>query len=102
MDARQIRAVLVGFGSANQAVLELALTRPRLDVVGIVVRSPAREGEPPARRVAGAPSALCCSTDRDGRLRDAPPDLAILATATPLADLLPVLSAIAPPRTPIA
>ena len=101
MSSRPIRAVLVGFGSANQAVLELAITRPWLDVVGIVVRSPARDGEPASSRVAGAPGALRCSTDLEGTLRTARPDVAIVATSTHLADVLPVLSAIAPTGTPI-
>jgi hypothetical protein len=98
---RPIRAVLVGFGSTNRAVLELALTRPWLEVVGIVVRSPERDGEPAASRVEGAPAGLRCSTDLVGTLRAARPDVAIVATATHLADVLPVLATIAPTGTPI-
>jgi hypothetical protein len=98
---RPIRALLVGFGSTNQAVLELALTRPWLEVVGIVVRSPERDGEPASSRVAGAPAELRCSTDLAGTLRATRPDVAVVATATHLADVLPVLSAIAPTGTPI-
>jgi hypothetical protein len=98
---RPIRAVLVGFGSANRAVLELALTRPWLEVVGIVVRSAARDGEPASERVPGAPSSLRCSTDLAGTLRATRPDVAIVATATHLADVLPVLTGIASTGTPI-
>jgi 2,4-diaminopentanoate dehydrogenase len=98
---RRIRAVLVGFGSTNRAVLELALTRPWLEVVGIVVRSPEREGEPAASRVAGAPTGLRCSTDLAGTLHAARADVVIVATATHLADVLPVLAAIAPTGVPI-
>src|SRR5260221_2928089 len=101
MAARRIRAVLVGFGSANQAVLELALTRSWLDIVAIVVRSAARDGEPASDRVAGAPTTLRCSTDLEGMLRSTRPDVAIVATATRLPDVLPVLSAIASTGTPI-
>ena len=101
MPDRPIRAVLVGFGSTNQAVLELALTRPWLEVVGIVVRSAARDGEPASSRVSGAPSELRCSTDLTGTLQARRPDVAVVATATRLADVLPVLSAIAPTGTPI-
>ena len=54
MASRPIRAVLVGFGKANQAVLELALTRPWLQIVGIVIRSAARDGESARDRVTGA------------------------------------------------
>jgi 2,4-diaminopentanoate dehydrogenase len=98
---RPIRAVLVGFGSTNRAVLELALTRPWLEVVGIVVRSPERDGEVAASRVEGAPVSLRCSTDLVGTVRTARPDVAIVATATHLSDVLPVLAAIAPTGTPI-
>ena len=99
--SRPIRAVLVGFGSTNQAVLELALTRPWLSVVGIVVRSPERNGEAATSRVPGAPPDLRCSTDLAATLRSARPDVVIVATATRLADVLPVLAAIAPAGAPI-
>jgi hypothetical protein len=98
---RPIRVVLVGFGSTNQAVLELALTRPWLEIVGIVIRSPEREGELAASRVEGAPAGLQCSTDLVGTLRVTRPDVVIVATATHLADVFPVLATIAPTGTPI-
>lgn len=101
MSARPIRAVLVGFGSTNRAVLELALTRPWLEVVGIVVRSPERDGEPATSRVPDAPETLRCSTDLAGTLHATRPDVAVVATSTHLADVLPVLAAIAPTGTPI-
>ena len=96
-----VRVVLVGFGRANQAVLELALTRPWLEVVGIVVRSPERDGEAAADRVPGAPPELSCSTDLAGTLRRTRPDLAIVATATHLRDVYPVLSVVAGSGTPM-
>lgn len=98
---RRIRAVLVGFGSANRSVLELALTRPWLEVVGIVVRTAARDGEPATERVPGAPDTLRCSTDLAGTLTRTRPDVVIVATATRLVDVLPVLEAIAPSGVPI-
>ena len=98
---RPIRAVLVGFGSTNRAVLELALTRPWLEVVGIVVRSAERDGEAAARSVPGAPAALRCSTDLAGTLATVRPDVVIVATATRLVDVLPVLAAVAPTGVPI-
>ncbi len=101
MSDRPIRAVLVGFGSTNRAVLELALTRRWLEVVGVVVRSPERDGEPAAERVPGAPATLRCSTDLAGTLRTARPDVVVVAVATHLSDVLPVLSAIAPTGIPI-
>ncbi len=101
MTDRSIRAVLVGFGSTNQAVLELALTRPWLEIVGIVVRSSRREGELASSRVPTAPDSLRCSTDLAGTLRTTRPDVVIVATATHLADVLPVLAVIAPTGVPI-
>lgn len=99
--SRPIRAVLVGFGSTNRAVLELALTRPWLTVTGIVVRSPERDGEAAQASVPGAPGDLRCSTDLAGTLAMAKPDVVIVATATRLADVLPVLAAVAPTGAPI-
>ena len=101
MSRRSIRVVLVGFGSTNRAVLELGLTRPWLEVVGIVVRSADRDGELAADRVPGAPAELHCSTDLVGTLTATQPDLAIVATATKLVDVLPVLAAVAATGTPI-
>ena len=91
----------MGFGSANRAVLELALTRPWLEIAGIVVRSPSRDGEPASATVAGAPPGLRCTTDLAAALAATRPDIAVVATATRLADVLPVLAAIAPTGTPI-
>lgn len=96
-----VRVLLVGFGRANQAVLELALTRPWLEVVGIVVRSPERRDEPAATRVTGAPDRLRCSTDLAGTLASARPDLVIVATASHLAEVLPVLAEVARAGVPI-
>lgn len=101
MSGRPIRAVLVGFGSTNRAVLELALTRPWLEVVGIVVKSAARDGELAADRVPGAPAGLRCSTDLAGTVAATRPDIAIVATHTRLADVAPVLEAVARTGTPI-
>jgi 2,4-diaminopentanoate dehydrogenase len=98
---RPVRVVLVGFGSANRAVLELALTRPWLEVVGIVVRSPERDGEAAADRVPGAPAGLQCSTDLAGTIARTRPDVAVVATATRLEDVLGLLETIAPTGTPI-
>lgn len=99
--SRPIRAVLVGFGSTNRAVLELALTRPWIEVTGIVVRSSERDGEAASIRVPGAPDDLRCSTDLQGTLSAARPDVVIVATATRLVDVLPVLAALAPAGVPI-
>lgn len=99
--SRPIRAVLIGFGSTNRAVLELALTRRWIEVTGIVVRSPERNGEAASSRVPGAAPDLQCSTDLDATMKSARPDVVIVATATRLADVLPVLAAVAPTGAPI-
>ncbi|HEX5826759.1 MAG TPA: hypothetical protein VFY23_04505 [Candidatus Limnocylindrales bacterium] len=101
MPRRPIRVLLVGYGSANRAVMELALQRPWLEVTGIVVRSAARDGEPASQRVPGAPGGLRCSTDLAGTIAAARADVAIVATHTKLADVLPILEVVAASRTPI-
>ena len=101
MPRRAVRVVLVGYGSANRAVMELITQRPWLEVVGVVVGSAARDGEPASLRVPGAPAELRCSTDLDGTLRAARADVAIVATHTRLADVLPVLEVVAASGTPI-
>jgi 4-hydroxy-tetrahydrodipicolinate reductase len=101
MSDRRIRAALIGFGTTNQAVLELALTRPWLEVVGVVVRSTERDGERASSRVEGAPASLRCSVDLEGTLRETRPDVAVVATSTHLADVLPVLRSVASTGTPI-
>jgi 2,4-diaminopentanoate dehydrogenase len=101
MPRRPIRVVLVGYGSANRAVMELVLQRPWLRVVGIVVGSAARDGERASERVPGAPAGLRCSTDLAGTLAAARADVAIVATHTRLGDVLPVLETVAASGTPI-
>ena len=101
MPRRRIRAVLVGYGAANRAVMELALERPWLEIVGIVVRSDERDGERASLRVPGAPERLRCSTDLRGTLAATLPDVAIVATRTKLADVLPILESVAGSGTPI-
>jgi 2,4-diaminopentanoate dehydrogenase len=101
MGRRPIRVVLVGYGSANRAVMELAMERPWLEVVGIVVGSAARDGEPADQRVPHAPTGLRCSTDLAGILAATRPDVAIVATHTRLADVLPILEVVAASATPI-
>ena len=52
-------------------------------------------------RVEGAPDGLRCSTDLAATLRTTRPDVVVVATATQLVDVLPVLAAIAPSGVPI-
>jgi 2,4-diaminopentanoate dehydrogenase len=65
------------------------------------VRAAARDGERAAERVPGAPAELRCSVDLEGTLRSTCPDIAVVATATHLADVLPVLETVAASGTPI-
>jgi 2,4-diaminopentanoate dehydrogenase len=96
----RLRTVLVGFGVVNRSVLELALTRPWVEIAGIVVKRAEREGEPAQKSVPGAPADLRCSTDIAGTLRASRPDVCVVATRTKLGDVLSQLEATAAARVP--
>ncbi len=83
--------VLFGFGRVGQAVLELTLQRPWLEVRGIVARDPSHDGMPARERVAGAARALHVSVDAAATLAAARPDVVIVATQSTLRDVLPQL-----------
>jgi len=91
MGGERVRLALMGFGRVGRAVLELALTRPWIDVVTIVARSELRHGEPASRTVAAAPPGLHVRTDAAAALGEARPDVAIVATTSWLGDVLPQL-----------
>lgn len=88
---RMLGLVLFGFGSVGQAVLELALQRPWLEVRGIVARDPSHDGMPARERVAGAGRTLRVSTNAASTLAAARPDVVIVATQSTLRDVLPQL-----------
>lgn len=86
-----VPVVIYGFGRVGRAVLELALTRPWLDVRGIIARSPDRDGELASRSVADAPGHLRVRADAAAVLREARPHVVIVATTSRLLDVIPQL-----------
>jgi 4-hydroxy-tetrahydrodipicolinate reductase len=86
-DLDRVRLALLGFGRVGRAVLELAATRPWIDVCAVVARRIERHGELAAATVTGAPPDLTVRTDIVPVLREAAPDVVIMATSS---RLLPV------------
>lgn len=91
----RIRMAILGFGRVGRAVLELALTRPWLEVTCVTTRRADRDGEPVRRTVPGAPEDLRIRTDHSAALREARPDVVCIATVSRLKDVLPHLTAAA-------
>jgi 4-hydroxy-tetrahydrodipicolinate reductase len=89
MGGSSLGLVLFGFGRVGQATLQLAITRPWLDVRGVIARSPDSEAIPVATVVPGAAAHLRVSTDAEATLQRATPDVVIVATQSRLADVLP-------------
>jgi len=88
---RPARVVLFGVGRVGRGVLELALTRPWIEVCGLIAQQPAHDGLPASDLVAEAPDGLRVSTDAAGVLRDARPDVVIVATRSELTEVEPHL-----------
>lgn len=86
-----LRVVLFGVGVIGSGVLRLAQTRPRLRIVGAVVRRPEWEGRPARELVENAPAELLLSTDAAAVLRDQRPDVVVIATRSRLHEVLPQL-----------
>jgi 4-hydroxy-tetrahydrodipicolinate reductase len=93
--AERVRVVIYGFGRVGRAVLELAVARPWIEVAAVIARTPGRDGEPCVDSVPDAPGDLRVTTDAVGALREARPDVVIVATTSRLADVLPQLEAAA-------
>jgi 2,4-diaminopentanoate dehydrogenase len=87
-DSERVRLVVYGFGRVGRAVLELALTRPWMDVVGVIARRPEREGEACSDTVPSAPQDLRVRTRADDLLGVARPDVVTIATTSRLKDVL--------------
>lgn len=87
----RIRVSLLGFGRVGRAWLELALTRPWIDIVGIVAQRDERHGEPAKRTVASAPDDLIVRTDAADALARSRPEVVVIATRSRLAEVLPQL-----------
>ena len=92
---QRVAVVIYGFGRVGRAVLELAQTRPWLEVSGVIAHRPDRHGEPAASTVPGARPGLRVRTDAAAALHDARPDVAIVATRSRLPEVLPHLRAAA-------
>jgi hypothetical protein len=86
-----VRVVLFGFGVVGQGVLRLALTKPWLEVVGVIVRREDQEGRPAAELVPEAPGALRLSINGAGTLDATGPDVVLVATCSTLTEVLPHL-----------
>lgn len=86
-----IPVVLYGFGRVGRSVLELALTRPWIEVRGVIAQRPDSDGLAAIDLVPGAPPALRVSTDAAGVLRDAQPEVVIVATRSELDEVAPHL-----------
>jgi 4-hydroxy-tetrahydrodipicolinate reductase len=84
--------VLFGVGVIGSAVLRLIQQRSEIEVVGAVVRQGASNGRPLADLVPGAGSRVVASTDGAAVLREARPDVAVIATRSTLAEVLPLLA----------
>jgi 4-hydroxy-tetrahydrodipicolinate reductase len=90
-EAPRIRVVLFGLGVIGGGVLRLAERRPGLDVVGVVIHRAENDGRHVKDLVPGAVSPLRASTDGAHVLRDARPDVAVIATRSTLPEVLPLL-----------
>ena len=88
---RQVGVVIYGFGTVGQAILDLCLQRPFIDVRAVIARSPEKVGRPAGAFVTGAPDNLLISGDASDTLRAALPDVVLLATQSRVADVLPQL-----------
>ncbi|CAN5612668.1 2,4-diaminopentanoate dehydrogenase [soil metagenome] len=91
----RIRVAIVGFGRVGRAVLELAQTRPWLEVVALFARRPQRSGEPASVTVPTAPADLAVRVDAEAALAGVRPDMVVVATRSRLTDVLPQLRAAA-------
>jgi 4-hydroxy-tetrahydrodipicolinate reductase len=90
-----VRVALVGVGRVGRAVLELALTRPWIEIVGVVAQRSASDGRAATDLVAGAPAGLRVSIDAAATLAAARPEVVIVATRSELTEVAPVLEAAA-------
>ena len=88
---RRIRVVLFGLGVIGGGVLRLAERRPGLEIVGAVVRNEGSSGRQLSELVAGATSSLPASTNGAKVLHDTRPDVAVIATRSTLAEVIPLL-----------
>jgi 4-hydroxy-tetrahydrodipicolinate reductase len=93
MGGSSLGLVLFGFGRVGRATLQLAMTRPWLDIRGVIARSPDSEAVPVATVVPGAAAHLRVSTNPGATLERAAPDVVIVATRSTVADVVPQIHA---------
>ena len=91
----RVRTALLGFGRVGQATLDLAMTRPWVDVTSVIARDPAHHGTAAALKVPTAPAGLMVRTDAASALSEAPADVVIMATTSRLPAVLEHLETIA-------
>lgn len=94
--AGRIRLALVGFGRVGRATLELALTRPWIEVVAVFAKSEDRDRERLSDSVPEAPAHLSVRTDVAAGLAETRPDVVIVATTSRLPDALAHIEQVAP------
>jgi 2,4-diaminopentanoate dehydrogenase len=90
-----VALAVYGFGRLGSAAVELALTRPWIDVRAVIACRPERDGERVAASVPDAPAGLRVRIDAESALREAAPEVVIVATRSRLQDVLPQLRAAA-------
>lgn len=87
----RVRVSILGFGRVGRAVLELALSRPWIDVGTVVAHRGERHREPATQTVPNAPDGLLVRTDAAAALKESRPEVVIIATRSRLTDVLPQL-----------
>src|SRR5579862_9530605 len=93
-EATRVRLAVVGVGKVGQAVIELASTKPWLDVVAVVARHESRLGQSVRDIVPSSRTDIMVSSDL-GAATALRPDVAIVATSSTLRQVLPVLETLA-------
>jgi hypothetical protein len=91
----RVRVALLGFGRVGQATLDLATTRPWIDVACVIAKDPANHGTPVTASVSSAPAGLTVRTDAAAALSAAAAKVVIMATTSRLPAVLEHLRTIA-------
>lgn len=89
------RVVCYGLGPIGQGIARLALTRPRLDVVGAIDIDPAKVGRDLGELLGGPPNGVFVGGDAAAVLASVKPDVVLHATSSALAKAAPQLFALA-------
>lgn len=89
--SRKVRLGVIGFGRVGQATVELALTRPWIEVVAVVARRLQTDRSRLALQDLRGFDGVRFVTAGSDQFRDARPDVVIVATTSRLDDVFPVL-----------